>query len=114
MNPSKADAPPYPPIAKAAQVQGVVISRLEFDANGNVSKVEIVNGHALLAKVVENSQSHWVFRSDTETAGCQVLVISEFSLSMSEQANDNSEPWPYTPQGVFSPANTCTILAAAL
>ena len=84
MKPLKTDAPPYPPIAKAAQAQVVVIFRLEFDANGNVSKVEIVNGHALLAKVVENSEAHWVFRSDKETAGCQILVISEFFLSVSE------------------------------
>jgi len=101
MKPSKADFPVYPPIAKAARVQGVVISRLEFDANGNISKVEIVNGPALLAKAVEKSEEQWVFHSDTNSAGCQILVISEFSLSESEQANDNSEPWPYTPPGIY-------------
>jgi hypothetical protein len=57
MKPSKVDGPSYPPIAKAARIQGAVISRLEFDAHGNVSKVEIVNGHALLAKAVETSEA---------------------------------------------------------
>ena len=101
MKPSKTNAPAYPPIAKAARIQGVVISRLEFDANGNASKVEIVNGSALLAKAVEISEAHWVFLSDTDTAGCQILVISEFSLSESEQANDDTRPWPYTPPGIY-------------
>lgn len=101
MKPSRVDAPLYPPIAKAARVQGVVISRLEFDANGNVSKVEIVNGPALLAKAVETSEAHWVFRSDTSADGCQILVISEFSLSESEQANDDKRPWPYTSPGTY-------------
>jgi hypothetical protein len=101
MKPSKTDAPVYPVIAKAAHIQGVVISRLEFDANGNASKVEIVNGSPLFAKAVEISEARWVFHSDTDTAGCQILVISEFSLSESEQANDHTEPWPYTPPGTF-------------
>ena len=101
MKPSRVDGPVYPPIAKAARVQGVVISRLEFDSNGSVSKVEIVTGHALLAKSVEISEARWVFSSDTSADGCQILVISEFSLSDSEEANDDRRPWPFTPPEIY-------------
>lgn len=96
MKSSKVDAPFYPPIAKAARVQGVVISRLDFDLNGSVSKVEIVSGPALLVKSVETSEARWVFSSDASADGCQILVISEFSLSDSEAANDDKRPWPFT------------------
>ena len=101
MKPVKADGPAYPPLAKVARVQGVVISRLEFNADGNVSKVEIVRGYPLLAKAVETRETNWIFTSDTGTDGCQILVISEFSLSDSENANDDKKSWPSTPPGIF-------------
>jgi len=101
MKPVKFDGPLYPPIAKAARVQGVVISRLEFDWTGGVSKVETVSGPAMLAKAVENSAAHWIFQAHVHTEGCQVLVVSEFTLSESEQANEDKTPWPYTPPGVY-------------
>jgi hypothetical protein len=101
MKPSRADAPLYPPIAKLARVQGVVLSRVEVDGSGSVAKVEIVKGPVLLARAVETSESHWTFHSDGETGGCQMLVISEFSLSESEQASDDMTPWPYTPPGII-------------
>ena len=104
LKPWTTDSPAYPPIAKAARVQGTVISRLEFDTKGDVSKVEIVSGPALLTNVLENSEAHWAFHPDADginTAGCQILVISEFSLSESEQTNEDTRPWLYTPPGVF-------------
>jgi Gram-negative bacterial TonB protein C-terminal len=101
MNALKADGTKYPPIAVAARIQGVVISRLEFDADGNVSKVEIVSGPQMLVNAVENSEAQWVFHQDANTAGCQVLVITEFSISESEKANDNTGSWPYTPPGIY-------------
>ena len=104
MQPVKADGPLYPPIAKAAHVQGVVISRLEFGADGSVSKVEIVNGPPMLTETVEKSEAHWVFRmdgNDTATSGCQILVISEFSIAGSEETNEDRTPWPITPRGIY-------------
>jgi hypothetical protein len=101
MKPAKSDAPLYPPIAKAAHVQGVVISRIELDANGNASKVEIVSGPEMLANAVETSEAHWIFHADAGTAGCQILVISELSISESEQTNDRTMPWPYTPSSIY-------------
>lgn len=101
MKPVKTDGPAYPPLAKAARIQGVVISRLEFNADGNVSKVEIVSGHPLLAKAVGTREARWTFTSDVGAGGCQILVISEFSLSDSVGANSDTTPWPYTPPGIF-------------
>lgn len=104
MKPSKADAPTYPPIAKAAHVEGTVISRLEVDANGSVSKVEVLSGPAMLTETVEKSEAHWVFHTENDaagSAGCQILVISEFSIARSEEANDDRTPWPYTPPGIY-------------
>jgi Gram-negative bacterial TonB protein C-terminal len=101
MKPVEVVAPVYPPIAKAAHLQGVIISRLEFGSSGNVSKVEIVSGHPLLAKSVEAGEGHWVSRTDGNPDGCQILVISEFSLSDSEKANDDERPWPYTSPGIY-------------
>lgn len=101
MKPVKDDGPAYPPIAKAARFQGVVISRLEFDSSGNVSKVEIVSGPPLLTRVVENTEAKWIFHADAGNGGCQILVISEFTLSASEQANEDKTPWPYTPPGIY-------------
>ncbi|MDE3104499.1 MAG: energy transducer TonB [Acidobacteriota bacterium] len=101
MKPVNVVAPAYPPIAKAARLQGAVISRLEFGSSGNVSKVEIVSGHPLLAKSVETSEGHWTFSTNGNADGCQVLIISEFSLSDSEKANDDKRPWPHDPPGIY-------------
>jgi protein TonB len=41
-------APAYPPMAKAAHVQGTVNVEVVVDENGNVISARAVSGHALL------------------------------------------------------------------
>src|SRR5260370_3976307 len=41
--------PTYPPLAKQARIQGVVVMTAIIDKGGNVQNLQVVSGHTLLA-----------------------------------------------------------------
>lgn len=53
--------PVYPPIARAAHVEGSVVLTFRIDEQGNVADVVIVSGHPLLRQAVEKAVKTWKF-----------------------------------------------------
>jgi hypothetical protein len=76
-----ADKVSYPPIAKAARVEGVVVSRIIFKPNGKVERFEAVFGPAMLFKFLEQEMSNWSLATDAKGyETCETLVIARFRL----------------------------------
>jgi|GEM_PF-1999943 hypothetical protein len=83
-----ADKISYPPIAKAARVEGVVVSRIIFEPNGKVERFEAVFGPPMLFKFLEQAMSSWSLVTDArgyET--CETLVIARFQFKEPPSCN---------------------------
>jgi len=69
----------YPPIARAARVQGVVVMRMIYEPNGKVERTEPVFGSVLLADSVTKQLLNWTVKTDaTGNEQCVTLVTAEF------------------------------------
>jgi TonB family protein len=55
--------PEYPPDAKAQKIQGVVVLRVVIDREGNVSQIQLISGHPLLAPAALDAVKQWKYRS---------------------------------------------------
>lgn len=53
--------PAYPPLAKAAQVQGVVVLEAVIDPTGHVARVKVLHGHPLLDSAAIEAVSQWIY-----------------------------------------------------
>ncbi len=54
--------PVYPPLAKAARIQGSVEFKVTVDKSGHVANIELVRGHPLLVNAAKNAVIQWVYR----------------------------------------------------
>jgi len=54
--------PIYPPIARAAGIQGSVIIAAVIGTDGVVEKLQVVSGHPMLTKAALNAVSQWRYR----------------------------------------------------
>jgi TonB family protein len=57
----KPSTPDYPPIAKAARAEGMVVVEAQVMADGSVASAEAVSGHPLLRKASETAAARWRF-----------------------------------------------------
>ena len=82
----------YPPLARAARVSGIVISRMTVTSTGSVSDVEIVSGYPLLAGTASEQIKKWKLTSDaTAESACLALLIVDFSFE--EYPSEKSKAW---------------------
>jgi TonB family protein len=72
--------PSYPPIARAANVSGVVIVEVRIDAGGSVTTVRVLEGHKLLNLIAEKSASKWKFNALDKAKERSVKLRFEFIL----------------------------------
>jgi len=56
-------APEYPPDAKEQKIQGVVVLSVIIDKEGNVSEIQLISGHPLLAPAAIEAVKQWKYRS---------------------------------------------------
>jgi protein TonB len=54
--------PTYPPIAKAAGIEGTVILRAVIERAGDIERLEVISGHPLLARAAREAVEQWKFR----------------------------------------------------
>jgi protein TonB len=76
--------PAYPPLAKAARVQGTVSFQITVGKDGTVQNLQLVSGPPLLVQAAMQSVSQWVYKP-TLLNGNPVAVITtadvNFTLS---------------------------------
>jgi TonB family protein len=75
--------PMYPPIAKAARVQGTVVLSLTVDSKGSATQVSFKSGPPMLLGAVQAAAKNWRF--STDSAGKQVEESILFSLNCPAQ-----------------------------
>ena len=86
----------YPPIAKAARVQGVVLSRVIYTPSGEVKGFEAVFGAPMLSKYLAQEISKWNLESDAKGDElCETLIIARFRL----KEPFSCDPAPDSPTG---------------
>ena len=74
--------PAYPPLARAAHIQGRVALTLTVDPSGAVSAVSITSGHPLLKRGVEAEARKWRFPN---ASGQTLNFVFEFKTNCPEQ-----------------------------
>ncbi|HWA93397.1 MAG TPA: hypothetical protein VG844_02260 [Terracidiphilus sp.] len=72
----------YPPIAKAARVQGVVLAHVIYEPNGRVIRIEPISGPAMLTNSIKRQVIAWTLNTDSKgDEPCMSLLIANFRLS---------------------------------
>jgi TonB family protein len=71
--------PKYPPLARAASIEGQVTFTAGLDSNGSLTEVVFVNGHQVLQSAVRESMDSWRFPK--EAADQKIHGTIEFFLN---------------------------------
>lgn len=69
--------PDYPPLAKAARIQGIVHASIAIDETGNVKVLRLISGHPMLAPAALEAIRKWKYRPfqvDGKTSSVQTEV----------------------------------------
>jgi TonB family protein len=79
----KHDAPNYPPIARAAQVQGNVVLQIRVGLDGHVMEMKVLSGPAMLAGAAKDAVNRWEFNpflKDDKPVSVETRLTIPFSL----------------------------------
>jgi len=68
--------PAYPPLARHAGVQGIVLLRVEVDEKGNVVQIEVVRGHPLLVNAAVEAVKQWKYRPTLVNGGAVPVIVT--------------------------------------
>ncbi len=72
--------PPYPALARAARISGVVRLMGVIGTDGVIRKLDVVSGHPLLVEAAVNAVRQWVYRP-TMLNGAPVEVIAPIDVT---------------------------------
>jgi TonB family protein len=81
---TKRTIPKYPPLAKEAKVQGVVVLEVRIGKDGSVTNIRLVSGHPLLVPAAVEAVQSWEFepgRQNGEAVEVDSTVEITFTLS---------------------------------
>lgn len=76
--------PQYPPLARQARVQGIVVLRAVISRDGKIENLQIINGHPSLVKSAMDAVRQWRYRPyylNNEPVEVETQVTVNFTLS---------------------------------
>jgi len=76
--------PVYPPLARQARIQGVVILQAEISKDGNIENLQLISGHPMLAPAAIDAVKQWKYRPyllNGEPVEVETQVQVNFTLS---------------------------------
>jgi protein TonB len=76
--------PQYPPLARQARVQGIVVLRAVISREGKIENVQVIGGHPLLVKSAMDAVRQWRYRPyylNNEPVEVETQVTVNFTLS---------------------------------
>lgn len=76
--------PDYPPLAKAAQIVGIVRASIEVDEDGHVRNVKLISGHPMLATAAVQAIRKWKYKP-FQVGGKLAAVQTEVQVSIPEK-----------------------------
>jgi protein TonB len=54
--------PVYPPLAKQARIQGVVVLEAVIGKDGTIQNLRVITGHPLLIQAAQNAVGQWRYK----------------------------------------------------
>ena len=98
-------APEYPPLAKAARVQGTVVLQAAIGKDGTVTNLHVISGPAMLQQSAMDAVKKWAFKPYLQN-GESVKVTTQlqvvFSLGTPQSAAEGSQRMSYGPGYSYS------------
>jgi periplasmic protein TonB len=76
--------PQYPPLARQARIQGIVVLRAMISREGKIENLQIITGHPLLVKSAMDAVLQWRYRPyylNNEPVEVETQVTVNFTLS---------------------------------
>ena len=76
--------PSYPPLARQARIQGVVILQAQISKEGNIENLQLISGHPMLAPAAIEAVKQWKYRPyllNGEPVEVETQVQVNFTLS---------------------------------
>jgi Gram-negative bacterial TonB protein C-terminal len=101
---TESKSPTYPPIARAAHVEGDVSARLTFDAKGQVTEVADWTGPEMLRQPTEDYLRSWRLRSGSMPSymdSCQSTVLIEYRLTTASEKPSNTQVFRADPSHIL-------------
>lgn len=92
----------YPPVARAARIEGVVVIRVSLDDRGNVVKAVALSGKVLLTDRSLANVKNWTFQPNARN---MAVVVYHFTLSLAACAPYFSDF--FTLEGNLATITTC-------
>jgi TonB family protein len=87
-------APEYPPMARAAKIEGVVKLRMRIASDGTVMSLELLSGHPLLVGAALDAAKQWRYWPLGERVQALTTVSVEFSLAAETGKSAATDPRP--------------------
>jgi len=76
--------PTYPPLARQARIQGVVILQAQISKDGNIENLQLISGHPMLAPAAIDAVKQWKYKPyllNGEPVEVETQVQVNFTLS---------------------------------
>lgn len=76
--------PTYPPLARQARIQGVVLLQAEISKEGNIVNLQLISGHPMLAPAAIDAVKQWKYKPyllNGEPVEVETQVQVNFTLS---------------------------------
>jgi periplasmic protein TonB len=76
--------PSYPPLARQARIQGTVILQAEISKDGNITNLQLISGHPMLAPAAIEAVKQWKYRPyllNGEPVEVETTIQVNFTLS---------------------------------
>jgi TonB family protein len=80
--------PDYPPLAKAARIQGIVHASVVIDETGNVKTLRLISGHPMLAPAALEAIGKWKYKP-FQLDGKATSVQTEVQVSIPEKVSQS-------------------------
>jgi protein TonB len=72
--------PAYPPLAKQARIQGVVVLEAEISKEGSIDNLKVITGHPLLIQAAIDAVKQWRYKP-TLLNGEPVAVVTTITVN---------------------------------
>jgi TonB family protein len=104
--------PVYPPIAKAARVQGTVVLELRIGVAGTIESIKVVSGPAMLQQAAIDCVKRWSFHP-FEKDGVPAIATGQYNIifTLADQSNTTVGQGPPSsaPPDSSAPVKTVTV-----
>lgn len=98
--------PIYPPIAKAADIQGTIVFDLRIGTTGKIESMNVVSGPAVLRQAATDCLKEWTFHP-FEKDGVPVIATGQYSIIFTLGDQNNTAIGHGQPSG--APVKTVTV-----